>query len=54
MCCIISPLLTADDLEVDIGVLGSQKVLSSVTDMTVVFVSPRAWDVIAQVQYQGL
>ncbi len=42
-----------DDWHIDLGLLGSQKVLSLPPDLAMVSVSPRAWEVIEQVGYVG-
>ncbi len=42
-----------DDWQIDLGLLGSQKVLSLPPDLAMVTVSPRAWEVIEQVGYVG-
>jgi aspartate aminotransferase-like enzyme len=44
---------TVDEYQIDLGLLGSQKVLSCLPDMSVVFVSRRAWEVIERVNYPG-
>lgn len=38
---------------IDLGLLGSQKVLSLMPDLSMVTISPRAWDAIAQTGYVG-
>ncbi len=42
-----------DDWHIDLGLLGSQKVLSLLPDLAMVTVSPRAWEVIERVGYVG-
>jgi aspartate aminotransferase-like enzyme len=42
-----------DEWEIDLGLLGSQKVLSLPPDLSMVSVSPRAWERIQQVNYVG-
>lgn len=42
-----------DEWGIDLGLLGSQKVLSLLPDLTMVAVSPRAWKAIEAVRYQG-
>ena len=42
-----------DACHIDLGLLGSQKVLSLMPDLSMVTVSPRAWDVIDAVGYTG-
>ena len=42
-----------DDWNIDIGMLGSQKCLSCLPDLSVVSVSERAWKVIEEVDYKG-
>lgn len=43
----------ADACRIDLGLLGSQKVLSLMPDLSMVTVSPRAWEVIDGVGYTG-
>lgn len=43
----------ADELGIDLGLLGSQKALSCVPSLAAVAVSSRAWQVIEQRRYQG-
>ena len=45
--------LDVDDFGIDIGLLGSQKVLSLPPCLSVSSISQRAWDVITDVNYQG-
>ena len=45
--------LDADGCNIDIGLLGSQKVLSLPPCLSVSSISPRAWDVIRRVNYSG-
>lgn len=45
--------LDVDESGIDIGLLGSQKVLSLTPSLSVASVSPRAWDVIDSVNYPG-
>lgn len=47
-----APVL-ADDWHVDLLLCGSQKVLSAPPAMAMVAVSPRAWEIVAQVNYPG-
>ncbi|MEZ4868443.1 MAG: aminotransferase class V-fold PLP-dependent enzyme [Caldilineaceae bacterium] len=47
-----SPVLV-DSNQIDLGLLGSQKVLSLLPDLAMVSVSPRAWERIAAVNYVG-
>jgi len=42
-----------DACHIDLGLLGSQKVLSLMPDLSMISVSPRAWDVVEQVGYSG-
>lgn len=42
-----------DDWHIDIGMLGSQKALSCVPDLSVGTISEKAWKVIDEVNYQG-
>ncbi len=42
-----------DDCGIDLGLLGSQKVLSLPPDLSMVSVSPQAWSVIQEVNYIG-
>ncbi len=42
-----------DDWHIDLGMLGTQKVLSLGPDLGIATVSERAWNVIAQVNYKG-
>ena len=42
-----------DEWGIDIGLLGSQKVLSLLPDLSMAAVSPRAWEVIERVNYAG-
>ncbi len=42
-----------DECAIDLGLLGSQKVLSLLPTLSMVTVSPRAWDVIEAVGYPG-
>lgn len=44
---------TCDSDGIDLGLLGSQKALSCPPDLAAVTVSPRAWDVIEAVKYEG-
>jgi aspartate aminotransferase-like enzyme len=44
---------SCDSNQIDLGLLGSQKVLSSLADMSVIFVSKRAWAVVEEVAYPG-
>eukprot|EP00455_Lapot_gusevi_P048870 TRINITY_DN6826_c0_g3_i1.p1 TRINITY_DN6826_c0_g3~~TRINITY_DN6826_c0_g3_i1.p1 ORF type:complete len:319 (+),score=58.74 TRINITY_DN6826_c0_g3_i1:248-1204(+) len=50
--CPIHPA-SLDSLHIDLGLLGSQKVLSCPADLAILFVSPRAWQVVEQVRYIG-
>jgi aspartate aminotransferase-like enzyme len=43
----------ADACHIDLGLLGSQKVLSLMPDLSMVTVSPRAWDAVDAVAYTG-
>ena len=45
--------LFVDEWGIDLGLLGSQKVLSCMPDLAMVSVSERAWDVIDRVAYPG-
>lgn len=45
--------LYADRCKIDIGLLGSQKVLSLTPSLSIASISPKAWDVIADVNYSG-
>lgn len=45
--------LRLDDWHIDLGLVGTQKCLSAPPDMSIVTVSPRAWDVVKAVGYQG-
>lgn len=45
--------LEVDERKIDLGLLGSQKVLSCMSDLSMVTISKRAWDVIEQVNYVG-
>ena len=45
--------LNVDSCKIDIGLLGSQKVLSLTPSLSISSISPRAWDVIKQVNYSG-
>jgi aspartate aminotransferase-like enzyme len=47
-----APLLV-DAWQIDLGLLGSQKVLSLMPDLSMVTISPRAWDAIAATGYMG-
>lgn len=42
-----------DVCHIDLGLLGSQKVLSLMPDLSMISVSPRAWDAIEHVDYAG-
>ena len=42
-----------DDCQIDLGLLGSQKVLSLMADLAMVSVSARAWERCAAVNYVG-
>lgn len=42
-----------DRCQIDLGLLGSQKVLSLPPDLSMVTVSERAWEVVAEVRYAG-
>ena len=42
-----------DECHIDLGLLGSQKVLSLMPDLSMISVSPRAWDVVEAVGYSG-
>lgn len=42
-----------DQNQIDLGLLGSQKVLSLMPDLSMVSISPRAWEVIEAVNYVG-
>ena len=45
--------VNVDACHIDLGLLGSQKVLSLMPDLSMISVSPRTWDVIEQVDYAG-
>jgi aspartate aminotransferase-like enzyme len=45
--------VSADENEIDLGLLGSQKVLSLMPDLSMVSISPRAWSAIEEVGYVG-
>eukprot|EP00126_Sphaerothecum_destruens_P002046 Sdes_comp15489_c0_seq1m4416 len=45
--------LYVDKCYIDIGILGSQKVLSLRPDLSILTVSSRAWNIIEQVNYEG-
>ncbi len=45
--------LNVDDYEIDIGLLGSQKVLSLTSSLSISSISDRAWDVIKNTDYNG-
>lgn len=45
--------LDVDECGIDIGILGSQKVLSLPPCLSISSISPRAWDVIEHVNYSG-
>ena len=45
--------LDADGCGIDIGLLGSQKVLSMTSSLSISSISPRAWEVIEAVNYSG-
>lgn len=45
--------LNVDACKIDIGLLGSQKVLSSTPSISISTISPRAWDIISDVNYAG-
>ncbi|MBQ7545088.1 MAG: alanine--glyoxylate aminotransferase family protein [Synergistaceae bacterium] len=45
--------LDVDACGIDIGLLGSQKVLSLTSSLSISSISPRAWEVIEDVNYQG-
>lgn len=45
--------LKVDEWQIDLGLLGSQKALSLMPDLSMVSISPRAWDAIAAVGYVG-
>lgn len=47
-----TPVLV-DDWQIDLGLLGSQKVLSLMPDLSMVTISPRAWEAIDAVGYVG-
>lgn len=47
-----TPVLV-DDWHIDLGLLGSQKVLSLMPDLSMVSISPRAWTAIEEVGYVG-
>ena len=42
-----------DECSIDLGLLGSQKVLSLLPTLSMITVSPRAWDAVAAVDYPG-
>ena len=42
-----------DEWGIDLGLLGSQKVLSAMPDLAMVTISPRAWEAIAEINYAG-
>ena len=45
--------LYVDECLIDIGLLGSQKVLSLTSSLSISSISPRAWEVIEEVNYSG-
>ncbi|MBI3965539.1 MAG: alanine--glyoxylate aminotransferase family protein, partial [Chloroflexi bacterium] len=45
--------LNADAARIDLCLLGTQKCLSAPPDLGIVSVSPRAWDAVRRVDYQG-
>ena len=45
--------LDVDDYEIDIGLLGSQKVLSLTPSISIASISPRAWKIIDEINYSG-
>ncbi|MBQ7733659.1 MAG: alanine--glyoxylate aminotransferase family protein [Synergistaceae bacterium] len=45
--------LDVDECNIDIGLLGSQKVLSMTPTLSLSSISPRAWDVIHDINYSG-
>ena len=45
--------LDVDEAEIDIGLWGSQKVLSLTPSLSIAIISKRAWDVIESVNYSG-
>ena len=45
--------LDVDSCKIDIGLLGSQKVLSLTPSLSISAISPRAWEVIERVNYSG-
>lgn len=45
--------LNVDDCMIDIGLLGSQKVLSMPSSISITSISNRAWEVIEQINYSG-
>ena len=45
--------LDVDECNIDIGLLGSQKVLSMTPTLSISSISPRAWEVIQDINYQG-
>lgn len=45
--------LDVDACKIDIGLLGSQKVLSLTPSLSISTISPRAWEVIERVNYSG-
>ncbi len=45
--------LNVDKYKIDIGLLGSQKVLSMTSNISVTSISPRAWEIIRRVKYSG-
>lgn len=45
--------LDVDKCKIDIGLLGSQKVLSMTPTLSISSISPRAWEVIQDINYQG-
>ncbi|MBQ4470087.1 MAG: alanine--glyoxylate aminotransferase family protein [Synergistaceae bacterium] len=45
--------LNVDECNIDIGLLGSQKVLSMTPTLSLSSISPRAWEVIQDVNYSG-
>ena len=45
--------LDVDGCSIDIGLLGSQKVLSLTSSLSISSISPRAWEVIGDVNYSG-
>ncbi len=45
--------LNVDECNIDIGLLGSQKVLSMPSSLSITSISERAWEIIEQINYSG-